>query len=190
MRSWQASKSFGRFVASCIAVNTSSPCNCLRYEKDFQDFTVTYPCHRSSPKDRVNSTCRVGRLRQGIPATMLHGVELYTAQEQGELRRIEPQLLIARSMPRHFVSATLKALVKKCEPVSVPPEQLDPIATPIEEEKQMSVEHVAIEHGLDGRAESIERGTILMPLAARTVRRHQWSRSSIHVIPSAVGPSL
>jgi hypothetical protein len=87
---------------------------------------------------------------------MFHGIQLYTAQEQGELRRIEPQLLMARDMTRHFVSATLEALVKKREPVSVPPEQLDAVATPIEEEKQMSVEHVAIEHGLDGCAESIE----------------------------------
>jgi hypothetical protein len=87
---------------------------------------------------------------------MLHRVKLYSAQEQGQLSRIEPQLLIARSMPRDFVRATLQALVKDREPVSVPPEQLDSVATPIQEEKQVSVEHVAVEHSLDGRAESIK----------------------------------
>ena len=52
-------------------------------------------------------------------------------------RRIESQLLIVRSMPWDFVSATLEALVKKRQPISVPPEQLDTVATPIEKEKQM-----------------------------------------------------
>jgi hypothetical protein len=66
---------------------------------------------------------------------MLHRVELHTVQEERELRGIEPQLLIAGSMPRDLVSATLQALVKYCQPVSVPPEYLDAVATPIEEKK-------------------------------------------------------
>src|SRR5437867_2745022 len=90
---------------------------------------------------------------------MLHRVQLYSAQKQGELCRVESQLLMARSMPRDFVSATLQALVKNCQPVSIPPEYLDAVATPIEKKKQMSVEHVAVEYGLDSRAEPIEAVT-------------------------------
>jgi hypothetical protein len=87
---------------------------------------------------------------------MLHRFELHSTEKKGELRCIELKLLAARAMPGDFVSATFQSLVKNRESVSVPPEYLDAVATPIEKEKHMPVEHVSIEYGLDGGAESIE----------------------------------
>jgi hypothetical protein len=59
-------------------------------------------------------------------------------------------------MPWDFISASFQTLVKKSDPVSVPPKQLDAVATSIEKEKQMPIEQIALEHRLNCGAESVK----------------------------------
>jgi hypothetical protein len=69
-------------------------------------------------------------------------------------------------------------------------QDLDPIATPVDEQKQAAVERIGIELLADDPGQAVERGNVLMPLAAGTVRNQPgWSRSSILVILSMVRPS-
>src|SRR5271154_5373911 len=78
-------------------------------------------------------------LRQCVAATMLHRVELHAAEQHRELRGVEPQLLRLRIVTRNFVTAEFQAFAKQGQPIPVPPQNLQAVATAIEKQEQVPV---------------------------------------------------
>src|SRR5580693_4747230 len=76
----------------------------------------------------------------------------------------------------------LKTFVPEHEPVAIPPQNLDAISPFVDEQEQMSVEHIPLKHRLDQSAQSVETLTEVDGLAAeidvRVVRDVQHSDSS------------
>jgi hypothetical protein len=76
----------------------------------------------------------------------------------------------------------LESLVPDDEPVTVPPEELDPIATPVEKEEEVTRERVLSQEFPNHTLETVESFSHIRRLGAQEnahrggkLRKHQWS---------------
>ena len=71
-----------------------------------------------------------------------HGTQVYAAQEHQKRRRVERHTGGIRRDARENESSDLEALVYENEAASIPVEDLDPVAAPADERKQMAIVRV------------------------------------------------